>query len=194
MKRAAAGSLQCWAGQGDSNADPSPRTPLPGSHTKHLTDADHFSMIETAQRRFAPTVIGILRNSDRHQIGIVIGFVGIRSWRRESPRCRVPADAQARPHSASWRVPHKARRTESNLRHMCPEKPRHLPGTGRPGGWCRERSSLPLAEKVREIRLYRFPNQSPSQFIEYNAVQALFPLCGLDSKGVVHFGRDPRIV
>ena len=27
-------------------------------------------MIRTAQRRFAPTAIGITRNSDRHQIGI----------------------------------------------------------------------------------------------------------------------------
>jgi hypothetical protein len=27
-----------------------------------LTDADHFSMIRTAQRRFAPTVIAMLRN------------------------------------------------------------------------------------------------------------------------------------
>src|SRR5436309_3059257 len=27
-------------------------------------------MIRTAQRRFAPTVIGITRNSDRHQIGM----------------------------------------------------------------------------------------------------------------------------
>ena len=27
-------------------------------------------MIRTAQRRFAPTVIGITRNSDRHQFGI----------------------------------------------------------------------------------------------------------------------------
>jgi hypothetical protein len=27
-------------------------------------------MIRTAQRRFAPTVFGITRNSDRHQIGI----------------------------------------------------------------------------------------------------------------------------
>src|SRR5207244_37116 len=45
-------------------------TPLPRSTTKLLTDADHFSMIRTAQRRFAPTVIGITRNSDRHQIGM----------------------------------------------------------------------------------------------------------------------------
>jgi hypothetical protein len=35
-------------------------------------------MIKVAQRRFAPTVIGITRNGDRHQIGIVIAFVGIR--------------------------------------------------------------------------------------------------------------------
>ena len=53
-----------------SNAAPSPRTPLPGSITKRLTDADHFSMIRNAQRRFAPTVIGITRNGDRHQIGM----------------------------------------------------------------------------------------------------------------------------
>jgi hypothetical protein len=45
-------------------------TPLPGSTTKRLTNADHFRMIRTAQRRFAPTVIGITRNSDRHQFGI----------------------------------------------------------------------------------------------------------------------------
>jgi hypothetical protein len=38
--------------------------------TKTLTDADHFSMIRNAQRRFAPTVIGITRNGDRHQIGM----------------------------------------------------------------------------------------------------------------------------
>ena len=62
--------LQCRAGQGGSNAAPSPRTPLPGSTTKRLTDADHFCMIRTAQRRFAPTAIGITRNSDRHQFGI----------------------------------------------------------------------------------------------------------------------------
>ena len=60
----------CWAGQGGSNAAPSPRTPLPRSATKILTHADHFGMIRTAQRRFAPTVIGITRNSDRHQIGM----------------------------------------------------------------------------------------------------------------------------
>jgi hypothetical protein len=35
-------------------------------------------MIRTAQRRFAPTVIGITRNRDRHRIGIVIGIAGIR--------------------------------------------------------------------------------------------------------------------
>ena len=47
--------------------------PLPRSAraaTKRLTDADHFSMIRTAQRRFAPTVIGITWNGDRHQIGM----------------------------------------------------------------------------------------------------------------------------
>jgi hypothetical protein len=37
-------------------------------------------MIRVAQRRFAPTVIGITRNGDRHQIGIVIAFVGIRNY------------------------------------------------------------------------------------------------------------------
>src|SRR5436309_9875152 len=31
---------------------------------------NHFRMIETARRRFAPTGLGITRNSDRHQIGI----------------------------------------------------------------------------------------------------------------------------
>jgi hypothetical protein len=35
-------------------------------------------MIRIAQGRFAPKAIGIIRNSDRHQIGIVIGIVGIR--------------------------------------------------------------------------------------------------------------------
>ena len=60
----------CWAGQGGSSAAPSPHTPLPRSATKILTHADHFGMIRTAQRRFAPTVIGITRNSDRHQIGM----------------------------------------------------------------------------------------------------------------------------
>ena len=57
-------------GKGGSNAAPSPRTPLPGSTRKDLTDADHFCMIRTAQRRFAPTAIGITRNSDRHQFGM----------------------------------------------------------------------------------------------------------------------------
>jgi hypothetical protein len=37
---------------------------------KRLTDADHFCMIRTAQRRFAPTAIGITRNGDRHQFGM----------------------------------------------------------------------------------------------------------------------------
>src|ERR1022692_1621619 len=49
---------------------PAPPPPLSSSATKSLTDADHFGMIRTAQRRFAPTVIGITRNSDRHQIGM----------------------------------------------------------------------------------------------------------------------------
>jgi hypothetical protein len=62
--------LSAGAGQGGSNAAPSPRTPLPGSTTKTLTDADHSSMIRNALRRFAPTVIGITRNGDRHQIGM----------------------------------------------------------------------------------------------------------------------------
>ena len=35
-------------------------------------------LIRTAQRRFAPTVIGITRNRDRHRLGIVIGIAGIR--------------------------------------------------------------------------------------------------------------------
>jgi len=56
---------------------PSPRSAA--ESTKGLTDADHSRMIRLAQRRFAPTVIGITRNGDRHQIGIVIAFVGIRS-------------------------------------------------------------------------------------------------------------------
>jgi hypothetical protein len=35
-----------------------------------LTDADHFSMMRTAQRRFAPMVIAIFRIGGRHQFGI----------------------------------------------------------------------------------------------------------------------------
>src|ERR1019366_4999295 len=38
---------------------PAPPPPLSSSATKSLTDADHFGMIRTAQRRFAPTVIDI---------------------------------------------------------------------------------------------------------------------------------------
>src|ERR1039458_4425171 len=62
------------AGRGQGAQPPPPRPapppPLSSSATKSLTDADHFGMIRTAQRRFAPTVIGITRNSDRHQIGM----------------------------------------------------------------------------------------------------------------------------
>jgi hypothetical protein len=58
------------AGRGKGSQTPTPRPAPPGSHTKSLTDADHFSMIDTAQRRFAPTVIDILRNCDRHQFGM----------------------------------------------------------------------------------------------------------------------------
>ena len=64
------GSTAVIGVQGDSNAVPSPRAPLPGSNrssTKRLTNADHFSTIRTAPRRFAPTAIGILRNRDRHR-------------------------------------------------------------------------------------------------------------------------------
>ena len=68
---------------------PSPRTPLPGSTAKRLTDADHFCMIRTAQRRFAPTVFGINRNSDRHQIGI-----GDRL--RRNTHCRFQTDCLAK--------------------------------------------------------------------------------------------------
>src|ERR1022692_656434 len=57
-------------GAGRARARPAPPPPLSSSATKSLTDADHFGMIRTAQRRFAPTVIGITRNSDRHQIGM----------------------------------------------------------------------------------------------------------------------------
>src|SRR4051812_27821217 len=56
--------------RGFSGRAGTPRTPLPGSTAKRLTDADHFCMIRTAQRRFAPTVFGITPNSDRHKIGI----------------------------------------------------------------------------------------------------------------------------
>src|SRR3954447_197286 len=56
--------------RGFSGRAGTPRTPLPGSTAERLTDADHFCMIRTAQRRFAPTVFGITRNSDRHQLGI----------------------------------------------------------------------------------------------------------------------------
>src|ERR1039458_4047456 len=65
------------AGRGRGGGEPPPQPPRPApppplssSATKSLTDADHFGMIRTAQRRFAPTVIGITRNSDRHQIGM----------------------------------------------------------------------------------------------------------------------------
>src|ERR1022692_3761485 len=57
-------------GRGGGGRAPPPPPPLSSSATKSLTDADHFGMIRTAQRRFAPTVIGITRNSDRHQIGM----------------------------------------------------------------------------------------------------------------------------
>src|ERR1022692_2553355 len=64
--------LRAGRGQGAQTPPPRPAPPPPlsSSATKSLTDADHFSMIRTAQRRFAPTVIGITRNSDRHQIGM----------------------------------------------------------------------------------------------------------------------------
>ena len=48
-----------------------PRQPvITHPRRKRLTDADHFAMMRNAQRRFAPTVIGITRNGDRHQIGM----------------------------------------------------------------------------------------------------------------------------
>src|ERR1039457_5509382 len=64
--------LRAGRGQGAQTPPPRPAPPPPlsSSATKSLTDADHFGMIRTAQRRFAPTVIGITRNSDRHQIGM----------------------------------------------------------------------------------------------------------------------------
>ena len=57
-------------GKGAQTPPPRPAPLLPGSTTKGLTDADHSSIIRTAQRRFAPTAIGILRNRDRHHFGI----------------------------------------------------------------------------------------------------------------------------
>src|ERR1035438_8940662 len=67
--------LRAGRGQGAQTPPPRPAPPPPlsSSATKSLTDADHFGMIRTAQRRFAPTVIGITRNSDRHQIGMSDG-------------------------------------------------------------------------------------------------------------------------
>src|ERR1017187_3723343 len=64
--------LRAGRGQGAQTPPPRPAPPPPlsSSATKSLTDADHFGMIRTAQRRFAPTVISITRNSDRHQIGM----------------------------------------------------------------------------------------------------------------------------
>src|ERR1035438_4987552 len=64
--------LRAGRGQGAQTPPPRPAPPPPlsSSATKSLTDADHFGMIRTAQRCFAPTVIGITRNSDRHQIGM----------------------------------------------------------------------------------------------------------------------------
>src|ERR1022692_1304619 len=64
--------LRAGRGQGAQTPPPRPAPPPPlsSSATKSLTDADHFGMIRTAQRRFAPTVIGITRNSDRHEIGM----------------------------------------------------------------------------------------------------------------------------
>ena len=67
-------SLQCWAGRGNSNAVPSPHTPLPGStgrNQKVLTDADH-SWIFMKQASVASLDV------DRHHPGIVIG-IGFRS-------------------------------------------------------------------------------------------------------------------
>ena len=46
-------------GKGAQTPPPRPAPPSPAQTAKRLTDADHFSMIRTAQRRFAPTVIGI---------------------------------------------------------------------------------------------------------------------------------------
>src|ERR1039457_3916540 len=64
--------LRAGRGQGAQTPPPRPAPPPPlsSSATKSLTDADHFGMIRKAQRRFAPPVIGITRNSDRHQIGM----------------------------------------------------------------------------------------------------------------------------
>src|ERR1017187_2850446 len=64
--------LRAGRGQGAQTPPPRPAPPPPlsSSATKSLTDADHFGMIRTAQRRFAPTGIGITRNRDRHQIGM----------------------------------------------------------------------------------------------------------------------------
>lgn len=48
-----------------------------------------------------------------------------------------------------------------------------------------------MPNEIREIRLYGFPNERPSQFIDNDAVQTLFLLCSLDSKGVVQLSGDP---
>src|ERR1035438_8051050 len=86
------------AGRGKGAQTPPPRPapppPLSSSATKSLTDADHFGMIRTAQRRFAPTVIGITRNSDRHQIGM--------SDRHRRNTHRVPYLHPAHPVRRTW--------------------------------------------------------------------------------------------
>ena len=70
--------LQCRAGQGGSNAAPLPRTPFP-RWVKAALDLIPITESESKpQRRFAPNdLIGFLRKTDRHQIGTVIGIVGI---------------------------------------------------------------------------------------------------------------------
>jgi hypothetical protein len=43
------GPLQDWAGQGGSNAAPSPHTPTPRSHTESLTQHGQFRIMKQAR-------------------------------------------------------------------------------------------------------------------------------------------------
>src|ERR1017187_796183 len=115
--------LRAGRGQGAQTPPPRPAPPPPlsSSATKSLTDADHFGMIRTAQRRFAPTVIGITRNSDRHQIGMsdrhrrnthTTGTVRRRHTRSENVadgRTDFPTSAVGRNSLRAWPQSHVSR-------------------------------------------------------------------------------------
>jgi len=67
---------------------------------------DHLRMTRVAHRRFAPTVIGITRNGDRHQIGIANRHVGIRTRKKVRP-LRVRDHTKINPqryHPIEWPI------------------------------------------------------------------------------------------